>query len=331
LLIISIAPDVPETHGNLKTILNMLGINQLGLMHTYAVDLKLANILGGIQAHGSSYPCIWCEAPKIDFSDENKSHTYALRSFGSIRRNYDNYQKALSLNTKKTFPNQYKCCSHEPLLSGSDQDILINTLPPPELHLLLRITNRLLKALQESDANSAKQWLDQIGIQVPKLHSGELNGNMCRALLRKTQVLVEIFASNNQMHLLIYVKAFEAFNAVVHDCFGDTLYPSFKESIHDFSTAFHKLNIPTTTAVHVLQVHVPQFCDFTNESLGIFSEQASEAVHSDCCQLWYQCGKVSRNHKNYGPNLLSTVIRYNGRHICSTFLRNVLLHGCFYL
>jgi hypothetical protein len=39
----------------------------------------------GIQAHGSSYPCIWCEAPKIDFSDENKSHIYALRSFGSIR------------------------------------------------------------------------------------------------------------------------------------------------------------------------------------------------------------------------------------------------------
>lgn len=314
LLIIAIVPDIPETYGNMMTIFNLLDINQLDFDFTYAVDLKLANILGGIQAHGSSYPCVWCEAPKCDFGTE-KARSYPVRSLGSVKQKSQEYHNQVLQNPRKTQAKDFTSCVHKPLLSGEDSDIFIKNLPPPELHLLLRITNRIFKALKAACTISAMQWLDKLGIQVPMLHSGEMNGNMCRRLLKKTRVLADILITNNQQHLMIFVQVLESFNTVVQECFGDILNPKFKESITTFSIAFQKLAIPTTTAVHVLQVHVPQFCLFKKESLGKFSEQASEAVHRDFCEIWNQCGKVGLNNERYGSNLLQTVVRYNGRHL----------------
>ena len=67
IMLIALAPEVKETYSNVKTILDLLQIAHLTFQFTHAVDLKMGNIIAGIQAHGSTYPCLWCECPKADF------------------------------------------------------------------------------------------------------------------------------------------------------------------------------------------------------------------------------------------------------------------------
>lgn len=70
-----------------------------------------------------------------------------------------------------------------------------------------------------------------------------------------------------------------------------------------------------TTAAHVIITHMVQFCKFKGKGLGKFSEQASESVHAYFCEAWEKSGKISRNNNRYDHNLLTAVVRYNGRHI----------------
>ena len=46
-------------------------------------DLKMANIICGIQSHSSKYPCCWC-----DVDSDNLSGCGSLRSFGTLKETY---------------------------------------------------------------------------------------------------------------------------------------------------------------------------------------------------------------------------------------------------
>ena len=46
------------------------------------------------------------------------------------------------------------------------------------------------------------------------------------------------------------------------------------------------LGIPVTPKVHAVIHHVGQFRELKKRDLGPWSEQASEAVHSDFLKLW---------------------------------------------
>jgi hypothetical protein len=156
---LAIVPHVPETYGNMKVLLKLLGLDHFPLNAIYAMDMKLANILGGLQSHSSTFPCLWCEAPKSDFGNQLKGKFYPVRSLGSVRENAKNYKTSMQCNPKPTKAAVFKNCVNDPLISGEDEDIFIRKVPPPELHLLLRITNRIFKALQIANNDVATQWL----------------------------------------------------------------------------------------------------------------------------------------------------------------------------
>jgi hypothetical protein len=321
IFIIAIAPEIKETYCNVKTVLDQVKIENLDMLFTFAVDLKLANIIGGIQAHGCSYPCIWCECPKAHFHEPQNGDSFALRTIGSVRKNVNGFHEA-SLKTtemkkcKQAQARDFKSCVHEPLLKGGDDDLVLTCLPPSELHLLLRVTNKLYDELQSLSAEVANKWTEALGLTRPKMHSGEFNGNMCKRLLNHTSKLQEIAAeAGRSEEVYPYVKTFKAFNEVTSSCFGEKLSTDFVDLIQKFQEAYLELNISVTTAVHVVFKHVPQFCQLVDTGLGQFSEQASESVHYDFNHMWEKSGKVSLVHAAYGSNLLQAIIRYNGRHI----------------
>ena len=315
LLIIAIAPDMKESYGNVAKIMEHLDFESLPLKTTYAVDLKLANIIAGIQSHGCSYPCLWCECPKTIFQDVEKSRSFVVRSLGSVRSNAADFMNIAKGN--KVFAKEYKSCVHPPLISGDDRDIFIQHLPPPELHLLLRITNKLFKELQKCDADIAQQWIASMGITQPQLHGGEFNGNMCRKMLQHAGALNKYVSRSHMIYRKIcdFAACFDLFQQVVNSCFGTTLDSNFENCITVFRAAYMKLGITVTTSAHVLFTHVTQFCKLKKSSLGNFSEQASESVHSDFMAMWQQAGKVDQSHTKYSINLQAAVIRYNGRHL----------------
>lgn len=59
-LIIGILEDVPETHYNVKKLLDVLDIKPEDVDLTFTTDLKLLNILLGMQGHSASHSCAYC-------------------------------------------------------------------------------------------------------------------------------------------------------------------------------------------------------------------------------------------------------------------------------
>ena len=61
--ILCVVPDVPETHENVSKVWNLIDQDPLedyGNVKV-AADLKLCNIMLGLQNHASTHPCAWCD------------------------------------------------------------------------------------------------------------------------------------------------------------------------------------------------------------------------------------------------------------------------------
>ena len=122
--------------------------------------MKLALILFGLSGATATYPCVWCDLNKNLFKDINRKETRELRTIGSIRDNAEKYQYAAKTHkgATKLSAAPFKSCQHDPLIDMPDSTVILDILPPMELHLLLGIVNRLfneldllLKAIPESN------------------------------------------------------------------------------------------------------------------------------------------------------------------------------------
>ena len=63
LIVLALAPNVPENYENVLRILKLLKFEELPDTSTvrYAADLKMINILLGLMSHSSNHPCSWCD------------------------------------------------------------------------------------------------------------------------------------------------------------------------------------------------------------------------------------------------------------------------------
>ena len=66
LLILALVPDVQENYANVATLWNLLHLEPLDEYGDVkvAADLKLCNIMLGLQNHASLHPCSWCDIEK---------------------------------------------------------------------------------------------------------------------------------------------------------------------------------------------------------------------------------------------------------------------------
>ena len=62
LLIIAVAPNVPETYNNCSTFISASKINST--IYTFTADLKMINICLGLMNHSSLHPCCYCVGTK---------------------------------------------------------------------------------------------------------------------------------------------------------------------------------------------------------------------------------------------------------------------------
>ena len=153
--------------------------------------------------------------------------------------------------------------------------------------------------------------MNQSGVSRDPYHGGTLNGNSCKKLLEHIDILQAIC----QITVQPYVVTFRAFRKVVRSCFSIHLDDDFEETINEFKENFIELGISVTPKVHAVFFHVPIFCKRHHTGLGIFSEQASEAVHSKFEKTWtkYKVSKV--DNSLYNSRILKAVVDFNSTHI----------------
>ena len=339
LMIIGIIEDAQESYDNLKVILDLIDFEALEndcCYNSYAFDMKVANVFLGLGTATSTYPCPWCEVPKDKFTTFTRSSMeMKLRDLKSIRDHALEYQSAVSekQRKKKLSSADFYSCEKIPLVPGNTDDstLVLDLVPPMELHLMLGIVNGLYdhldKQLKENQcAVSVSEWSTGLGLKRSKHHSGEFNGNQCKTLLANTKTLLDNTKSlkNILQDAGAYtigepvLLALEQFNNVVKSCFGRELKEDYLVHIENFADSYLALGKNVTPKVHAVFVHVPQFLKRHRDlqkGMGYWSEQASESVHSDFDSLWLGSSyKRSIFHKNYNSQLLKCVVAYNSRH-----------------
>jgi hypothetical protein len=302
-LIVGISEEMPETYENIKIFLDLAQVKDVSLV--ISCDLKVANILCGIQAHASKHPCCWC-----DVDSDNLSSCGQSRSIGKLRENYKAFEAGGSkLNTAKQYDNSI----HPPLIDGEDTTLVLDVIPPMELHLLLGIVNHLFKNLLQCWAG-ATEWTSKLNIQMQPFHGGQFAGNDCHKLLQNVDLLQKLVEQSCAFQAQGFVHTFRMFKNVVSACFGQTLDNEFQEKIQLFKDSYLFLPVSVTPKAHAVFYHIPEFINRHGSALGIFSEQATEALHSKFNFHW-QRYKRNQGHPEYGPRLLQCVVDYNSKHL----------------
>ena len=271
---------------------------------TIATDLKLANILVGIMAHSSTYPCTYC------YAKSNELHTCGdLRTDENVLNNYEKWLaegKGL-----KSLAKNYFNCIHPPLITASGDKTFLEIIPPPELHLMLGVVNTVFTHMLKECQSEAESWAEFCHVQREVTHQGSgFNGNACRKLLQN----VDVLRSSKNLAVLKYVQVFATFHNVVSACFGNSLDENYVKCIQSFKNSYISSGINITPKVHAVFFHVEQFCRKTQTGLGFFSEQAMESVHFDF-NAWWLKTKVDMQNPQYSTKLLSALCSYNAFHV----------------
>lgn len=140
---------------------------------------------------------------------------------------------------------------HMPLLEGDG--LLLHRVALPSLHLLIGITDFIIKNLIESYP-MAEEWPSSLHLVWEEQHGGkDFNGNGCSKLLKSTEKLRSLKRlRKHAASVSLYADALDSFGGVVKACFGAELDPGYEEKIDHFKKAFLKLNLSITPKVRSL-------------------------------------------------------------------------------
>ena len=227
--IISIAPGIPEYYVNIKKMWMAAGLDSVQRNFTIATDLKLCNILLGLQNHSSMHPCCWCDVDK-----NNLYKVGTQRTFGSLN---DLFWKYFEAGSNKAKAKMYGNVVHRTIIEDvNDSTPVITKVPPPELHLMLGPVNHMYKEMEKVWPNS-ESWLNSCFIKKTEYHGGGLEGNDCRKLLQNVKKLEDLCPQKHQK----FPVAFSSFNEVVSSCYGRNLKADYKEKISKFKDDYMRL------------------------------------------------------------------------------------------
>ena len=182
----------------------------------WVCDMKMANILAGIQSHSSTFPCHTCNARSP------LENTGDLRKIGDFKRLSHPFLTQSRKEQKKA--SSFECCMNHPLLPGKEEDDILDLCPPCELHILLGICNKLADSLDKTmGENKFFKWLSAKAI-VREDYFGEcMEGRQCVRILKMSEEIRNFLPEN----LKPFAKFLEAFNSVRQACFGMILDPEY--------------------------------------------------------------------------------------------------------
>ena len=303
-IFIAAVEKIKETYANIKSILSKIQ-NLDKIKFFICSDIKLINIICGIQSCSAKHPCPYCVTDNLcDFDTK-----FGFRTLGSISCSATAYNDAGSMSKNAKL---YTNCIYEPLFPVDADERILDVCAPPELHLMQGIVKHIYdKAYAEWSDISL--WLKHLNINQKNYHHGSFVGNDCIKMLKHIDVLQQIAP----LYIQKYVHIFKCLHSIVISCFGMELDSEFKKHIIEFKELYATLDISVTPKVHILIEHVPDFILKQGRSLGWFSEQALESSHYDFLNnCWEKQGyKRAIGHPDYAKNLMAAVTAYSSKHI----------------
>ena len=316
LIIIGTCPETKEGYHNCKTMMEEAGIEGVEQSSSgTSADIKMQLILlGRPGGAGSTYNCPVGNGKK-PWTGKNKCELITL---GFIRRENERFEAdGRPMANAKNYTNS----TERSLLAGRDEDLLIDLLFLPGLHMSTGITGKLSEEIEASfddkvvGRNFMDKFLKEINVKRSEYHGMfSFEGNQARKLLKKIDKLMDYAKRLPRKHksrVKQIIEVMKAFDLVVESCFCVHLQGDYVKAIKDFSDKYRALDITVPPKVHLVEDHVVQFIERRHPGLGLgaYTEQSFEAAHHDFKVEWERT-KVPLDHSEHGPRYLDTVVRY---------------------
>ena len=314
-LLIARADEVPECYENLEIIMSRLKLKKVHKEFSLVCDIKLIDILVGLQGCSSMYPCPYCMGCKTDdFGNAtNQRGTFQkgeARTFRNIREQfiasntkYRNGKYPSKKNLKKFFS-----VKHLPMDVTSDMDdIPISKLyPPPQLHCgILGPANDTLKKLESIFPVEMANFKKERHIKGSGI-GGDYNGPTLKSIMSNTNGklddIVKIInekGSGGEIRFAHHLKHLHDLNTMVN--LKVLNLPKIKEIIQNLTANFKEMQrefkLSQTLKLHIIMDHYLDHFELTQETLLKYSDEICEAIHSQF-RMFEEKHGYKNNQKN---------------------------------
>lgn len=155
-----------------------------------------------------------------------------------------------------------------------NDQLILDVIPPPELHLLLGCINTLYSKIFELYPDTATKWAQLCNIKRSHTNGGNFSfeGNACKALLSNVDTLQRLceIKPKGLAGCLALVDTFKKFKKVVDDCVSLKLRTEFEQHIFEFEESYKSLKISITPKIDTIFKHIPDICSQHSADLGFF-------------------------------------------------------------
>ena len=197
---------------------------------------------------------------------------------------------------------------------SSDDTLILDILPPIELHLLLGVVNHVFQKMKSVWPN-AEKWPTSLNMKLGPYHGGMFEGNDCRKLLQNVYRLQQLAEAESAFQVFGFIEALRKFDAVVKCCFGSDLEDDFLDKIQQFQNSYLAIpNASVTPMIYVVFHHIKDFVNRHMSPLGIYSEQVVEAAHQNFSHH-RQRYKQLPSHPGYALRFKNCLLDYNSKHL----------------
>ena len=242
---------------------------------TFCADHKVLRMIGGLLQGRPKYPLIICNWDAYD--PEGACET----------RNLDTVTRDLEQLALGKEPKECNGLARRPEFMVPIYTKKLQVVPPP-LHTYLGLFGKCFdefksKMSQKDEGKLVNEYVYGIcNVQPTAYWRGSFEGNHVQKLLKNRKQLREMFTASKyqRFHDVLDSLANVAHLALTcrRDLSDDEL-KSIDDAIDDLYKKWTKAKINVTPKLHDLKCNGPKFMRETKNSLGFYSEQATESAH----------------------------------------------------
>lgn len=327
MLILMSLPDVGEKAGLLGDALQHMDFDyvreDLKLPVKFTTDFKVILEAVGQQSIGSLFNCPFCYKSRREYRSKRvcELRTFQMNCYWYfVWANVYNMSKARAMDCYN--------CVREPLGCFPSKGIILDEVPPPELHILIGIFNDCYDMIRSFDEIIAEDWTNHSHTLREDYWGGTLEGNECfRLLVYKLDLLRELLElamvqelqsgkDGTRLAELFKIEEvlqfLEAFRPAVISCFGWGLHGDYEALIAVAQDKYLNLSWKpsVTLKMHVFFEHVGPYCKKHGRGLGLTSEQTQESLHAKFADTDSHVIKDCSN-PNWAPKKLMSVAEFN--------------------
>ena len=308
-LVIARVDQVPENYTNVTILMSRLNLTELKKDFCVVADLKLVDIMVGIQSTSSMHPCPYCDGAKFDKKGvkTNQKGTFVKgrpRTMKNVQEHFQDYMSSDHPNRKHLM--NHASVQFPPIYihAGQENMTVMQLYPPPQLHCgILGLGNDAMRKLEEFFPQEMEEFYAKHHIKGSG-PGGQFNGPTIKKILGnhngKLDELENIVSKHgNDYKLFIeHLRNLEQLNIAVNlKRLDKELIAGIIDRLGNiFQRLQARFDLSMPLKVHVILHHYLEFFETFGETLLTYSDEITEAMHSQI-RLFEDAHRYVNNQK----------------------------------